>query len=65
MIGEDAHARRVSSGMSFITFMQGGNRAPRLIKALDEGPNIGLMVGYMTSVISDYSQNRITEKLIP
>lgn len=26
--------------------MQGGNRAPRLIKALEEGPSMGLMTGW-------------------
>ena len=65
MIEGDTHARWVSSGMSFINFMQGGNRAPKLIKALDEGPSIGLTVGCMTSVISDHIRNRITKKLVP
>ena len=34
------------SGTSATFFMQGGKRAPRLIKALPDGPSIGLMYGY-------------------
>lgn len=33
------------SGTSATFFIHGGNRAPRLIKALPEGPSIGLIYG--------------------
>jgi hypothetical protein len=46
--------------MSCINFMQGGNREPRLIRALDEGPNIGLTVGYSGDDQWLRSQNGIT-----
>jgi len=49
--GGGAHGRLVSNGMSFISFMQGGNRAPRLMRALDEGPNIGFTTGYVARTI--------------
>ena len=43
--------------------MQGGNREPRLIKALDEGPSIGLIVGYSEDDQWSRTQNRITKRL--
>jgi hypothetical protein len=39
------HATSESGERSLTSFMQGGNRAPRLISALEEGPSIGLTTG--------------------
>ena len=40
------HPSRSEGAMASISFIQGGNRAPRKTNALEEGPNIGLTDGY-------------------
>ena len=41
-----AHGRFNVTGTAGTSFMHGGKRAPTRIRALPEGPNIGLTTGY-------------------
>ena len=43
----------VVSGRSVTSFMQGGYRAPALIKALDDGPSMGFTTGFKGCKFSD------------
>ena len=40
------HGRSSEIGTPDTFFIHGGNRAPRLINAEDEGPSIGLTTGF-------------------
>ncbi len=42
--------RRSVTGTCSTSFMQGGKRAPRLIKADSDGPNMGLTTGYLNTI---------------
>lgn len=42
----DIHGSWLLGVRSVTSFMHGGNRAPALIRAYDEGPNIGFTTGY-------------------
>ena len=41
-----AHGRFNVTGTAGMSFMHGGKRAPTRMRALPEGPNIGLTTGY-------------------
>ena len=43
--GHVIHPKGNEGGTASTSFMQGGNRAPTLIRATEDGPSIGLMVG--------------------
>jgi hypothetical protein len=44
----NSHPSCVDGGIASTSFMQAGKRAPILISALDEGPNMGFTVGFWT-----------------
>lgn len=46
VMSSNRQANSIDGGTCETYFIQGGNRAPSVMRALDEGPIIGLMVGY-------------------
>ena len=56
-------ANKVVVDRPWTTFIHGGNRAPALMRALCDGPNIGLTTGYVKSELELKGQVKTREKI--